>query len=99
MAELTHFDDQGNAVMVDVGAKDITERSATAKGSVLVSPETMTLIQEQYPSCLMFLGSIYHMLFMRGKRIHGGRAPAVPVEQTEREIDSVGPLPRVCRTR
>jgi len=45
MAELTHFDDQGNAVMVDVGAKDITERSATAKGSVLVSPETMALIQ------------------------------------------------------
>jgi len=45
MAELTHFDDQGNAMMVDVGAKDITERSATAKGSVLVSPETMALIQ------------------------------------------------------
>lgn len=45
MAELTHFDDQGNAVMVDVGAKEITERSATAKGSVLVSPKTMVLIQ------------------------------------------------------
>ena len=45
MAELTHFDDQGNAVMVDVGAKEITERSATAKGSVLVSPTTMALIQ------------------------------------------------------
>ena len=46
MAELTHFDDQGNAVMVDVGAKEITERSATAKGSVLVSAHTMALIQE-----------------------------------------------------
>lgn len=42
---LTHFDDQGNAHMVDVGGKDVTERSATAKGRVLVSPATMALIQ------------------------------------------------------
>jgi cyclic pyranopterin phosphate synthase len=45
MTGLTHFDAQGNAVMVDVGAKDITERTATARGAVLVSAETMALIQ------------------------------------------------------
>jgi len=45
MAEFTHFDAQGNAVMVDVGGKSVTERSATAKGSVLVSAETMALIE------------------------------------------------------
>lgn len=45
MSGLTHFDEQGNAVMVDVGGKAVTERSATAKGCVLVSPETMALIQ------------------------------------------------------
>jgi cyclic pyranopterin phosphate synthase len=44
MAELTHFDAAGNAVMVDVGAKAVTERSATARGSVLMAPETMALI-------------------------------------------------------
>jgi cyclic pyranopterin monophosphate synthase len=45
MAELTHFDEQGNARMVDVGAKSVTERVAVAKGSVLMAPATMALIQ------------------------------------------------------
>lgn len=44
MAELTHFDAQGNAVMVDVSDKDVTERVAVARGSVLMRPETMALI-------------------------------------------------------
>ena len=45
MSDLTHFDDQGNAVMVDVGAKDITEREATASGRVLMEDATLKLIQ------------------------------------------------------
>ena len=45
MAELTHIDENGNAVMVDVSSKSETERTATAKGSVEMQPETMTLIQ------------------------------------------------------
>ena len=32
--KLTHFDDTGNARMVDVGAKDVTERVAVARASV-----------------------------------------------------------------
>ena len=44
MAEFTHFDAQGNAVMVDVSEKDITERTATAKGSVSMRPQTMAMI-------------------------------------------------------
>ncbi len=46
MAKLTHLDDEGNAVMVDVSDKDSTERTATAKGSVVMQPETMALIQQ-----------------------------------------------------
>ena len=46
MAKLTHLDDDGNAVMVDVSDKDATERTATAKGSVLMASETMALIRE-----------------------------------------------------
>jgi cyclic pyranopterin phosphate synthase len=45
MAEFTHFDGQGNAVMVDVGAKGETDRVAIAKGSVIMAAETMTRIQ------------------------------------------------------
>ena len=44
MSGLTHFDAQGNAVMVDVSAKAVTERSATAKGRVVMAPETLAAI-------------------------------------------------------
>ena len=46
MADLTHIDKDGNTHMVDVSAKGQTERTATAKGTVLMQPETMALIQE-----------------------------------------------------
>ncbi|OJX81228.1 cyclic pyranopterin monophosphate synthase MoaC [Magnetospirillum sp. 64-120] len=45
MADLTHFDTSGNAVMVDVSDKAESERVAVAAGSVLMAPETMALIQ------------------------------------------------------
>ena len=45
MPRLTHFDAEGKAAMVDVSAKDETERSATAKGSVVMQPATLALIE------------------------------------------------------
>jgi len=42
--ELTHFDKDGNAVMVDVSTKAVTDRVAVAKGSVLMQPETLARI-------------------------------------------------------
>ncbi len=45
MAGFTHFDADGNAVMVDVSAKDVTDRTATAGASVLMKPETLALIR------------------------------------------------------
>jgi cyclic pyranopterin phosphate synthase len=44
MSRLTHFDDKGDAVMVDVSAKAETERTATAGGSVIMQPATLDLI-------------------------------------------------------
>lgn len=44
MTGLTHFDEQGRAVMVDVSAKDVTSRTATARGSVVMAPETLAAI-------------------------------------------------------
>ena len=43
--ELTHFDKQGNARMVDVSEKDITSRSACAVGSILVNKEIIEKIE------------------------------------------------------
>jgi cyclic pyranopterin monophosphate synthase len=44
MSKLTHLDAMGNAHMVDVSAKDITTRSATARARVLMQAETLALI-------------------------------------------------------
>ena len=46
MPDFTHFDDQGKARMVDVSAKAESDRVATAKGSVLMMPETLARIME-----------------------------------------------------
>ncbi len=44
MAEFSHLDADGKAVMVDVSDKDVTERIAIAKGSVFMQPETVRRI-------------------------------------------------------
>ncbi|MAM67188.1 MAG: cyclic pyranopterin monophosphate synthase MoaC [Rhodospirillaceae bacterium] len=44
MAKLTHIGEDGEARMVDVSEKDVTDRKATAIGSVLMAPETLRLI-------------------------------------------------------
>jgi cyclic pyranopterin monophosphate synthase len=44
MSRLTHFDDKGGAVMVDVSAKEETDRVAVAGGSVIMAKATLDLI-------------------------------------------------------
>jgi len=43
---LTHFDDAGNARMVDVGGKPESERIAIATGRITMNPATATIIRE-----------------------------------------------------
>ena len=45
MSSLTHFDAQGQAHMVDVGAKPATHRIAVAEGRITMQPETLAIIQ------------------------------------------------------
>ena len=45
MGELTHFNEQGRARMVDVTEKAVTHRRAAAAGEIRVSPETMVHIK------------------------------------------------------
>ncbi|MCK5810482.1 MAG: cyclic pyranopterin monophosphate synthase MoaC [Cocleimonas sp.] len=46
MAELTHFNAQGEVHMVDVGAKDITHRVAVTEGRILMQDATLQHILE-----------------------------------------------------
>ena len=45
MAELTHLDKSGAARMVDVGQKSVTERVATAGGTITMQAETLHLLE------------------------------------------------------
>lgn len=46
MADLTHFNQAGEAHMVDVGSKQTTKRVAVAAGQILMLDETLKLIKQ-----------------------------------------------------
>ena len=43
--DFTHFDEKGNAIMVDVSSKDTTQRSALAYGEIYVGKEILEKIE------------------------------------------------------
>lgn len=45
MSDLTHFNAEGAAHMVDVGDKPATRRLARAEGQILMAPDTLALIE------------------------------------------------------
>src|SRR3954447_26975586 len=65
---LTHVDESGAARMVDVGAKDLTARIATASGRVLVSPEVGALLRGPGVSKVAALGVARVAGIMAAKR-------------------------------
>ncbi len=44
MNQMTHFDEEGNAIMVDVSGKEITLRTAVAKGRIMVSEQVLDAV-------------------------------------------------------
>jgi cyclic pyranopterin monophosphate synthase len=46
MSGFTHFDQAGNAAMVDVSDKPVTARTATARARVVMQPATLAMIQQ-----------------------------------------------------
>ncbi|MCP4994664.1 MAG: cyclic pyranopterin monophosphate synthase MoaC, partial [Gammaproteobacteria bacterium] len=44
MSDLTHFNQSGDAHMVDVGAKENTHRIAITEGVIRMQPETLAMI-------------------------------------------------------
>jgi len=46
MADLTHLDEQGRAKMVDVGDKDVTQRTAVASAKVLTRADVVDKIRQ-----------------------------------------------------
>jgi cyclic pyranopterin phosphate synthase len=46
MGDFTHFDGSGNAIMVDVGGKEATERKAVARGRITMDKTTLLAVKE-----------------------------------------------------
>jgi len=47
MKRLTHIDGEGQARMVDVSEKAVSKREAVARGEIMISSETLALIETQ----------------------------------------------------
>ena len=67
MKELTHFDHDGAARMVDVSGKAETMREAVASGRVTMTPETLRLILDRKVS----KGDVFGVARIAGH--HGGK--------------------------
>ncbi|WP_237476370.1 cyclic pyranopterin monophosphate synthase MoaC [Lichenibacterium dinghuense] len=70
MSGLTHIDAAGEARMVDVGDKDVTERVGVAEGTVLMAPETLALIRSGDAKKGDVLGTARIAGIMAAKRTH-----------------------------
>ena len=70
MTQLTHIDSSGEANMVDVSGKPVTERTAIAEGHVTMLPETLALIREGNAKKGDVLGTARIAGIMAAKRTH-----------------------------
>ncbi len=70
MSGLTHLDPTGQARMVDVSAKDMTDRMAVAEGSVIMLPATLDLVLSGDAKKGDVLGTARIAGIMAAKRTH-----------------------------
>jgi cyclic pyranopterin phosphate synthase len=70
MGRLTHTDNKGKAIMVDIGNKDIQIRMARAQGNILMAAPTISLVREN----LMKKGDVLSVAQIAG--INGAKQTA-----------------------
>jgi cyclic pyranopterin phosphate synthase len=95
--KLSHLDETGQARMVDVGEKPVTERMAVAKGEVWMQPATLPLIQDG----LLKKGDVFAVSQLAG--VMGAKRTAeliplchpLPLNQILVEIEPDSDLPGV----
>jgi cyclic pyranopterin phosphate synthase len=84
---LTHIDPRGQARMVDVSAKNLTERLAVAEGRVIMRKETLDLVVAGNAMKGDVLGAARLAGIMAAKRTHGLIPLCHPLPITKVEID------------
>lgn len=87
MAEFTHFDEEGKSRMVDITAKQPTERTATAKGAILMEKSTLKRILDRD----MTKGNVFEVAriagIMASKSTHQLIPLCHPLQLSSVEID------------
>lgn len=104
MNELTHFDQKGNAVMVDVSAKAETSREAEACGTIYVNAAVMDAVQNGTAAKGDVLGVARVAGIMAAKRTSDLIPMCHPLMLTKCAVDFVlkpeeGAIQAVCLVR
>jgi cyclic pyranopterin phosphate synthase len=86
-AKLSHIDARGQARMVDVSGKSLTERRAVAEGRVIMRRETLDLVLAGNAQKGDVLGAARLAGIMAAKRTHGLIPLCHPLPITKVEID------------
>jgi len=89
MSELTHIGPTGEARMVDVSAKEQTERVAIAEGRVLMAPDTLDMIVAGNAPKGDVLGTARIAGIMAAKRTHELIPLCHPLPITKAEVELV----------
>ena len=94
-SQLSHIDQRGQARMVDVSAKNATERVAVAEGRVIMTKETLDKVVEGNALKGDVLGAARLAGIMAAKRTHGliPLCHPLPITKVEIEIDPEHSLP------
>jgi len=94
-AELTHIDHRGQARMVDVSAKNSTDRLAVAEGRVIMRKETLDLVLAGNAAKGDVLGAARLAGIMAAKRTHSliPLCHPLPITKVEVEINPEHSLP------
>jgi cyclic pyranopterin phosphate synthase len=99
---LTHFDEAGQARMVDVSAKPETARTAVAEGTLTMGPETLALVLEGRVGKGDALG-VARIAGIMGAKRTADLIPLchpLPLSQVALDLDPDASLPgvRICAT-
>jgi cyclic pyranopterin phosphate synthase len=85
--KLTHLSTRGEARMVDVSAKPVTERVALAEGRVLMQPKTLDIVRKGNAKKGDVLGAARIAGIMAAKRTHELIPLCHPLALSQIEVD------------
>jgi cyclic pyranopterin monophosphate synthase len=95
--KLTHLSSRGEARMVDVSAKSVTEREAVAEGRVIMQPKTLAIVSQGDAKKGDVLGSARIAGILAAKRTHEliPLCHPLPISKVEVDLTPDAELPGV----